>query len=132
MALKTIVIEDERPVADSLERMLKGLGHTVCGVARRTADLAPLLARYEPDLVTIDVDLGERRDGIGVATALEAGGALPIVFIVGVVDEAEHDELCAIEGAVILIKPFTGEQLAASIAEALDRMRRDLNPELGP
>ena len=34
--------------------------------------------------------------------------------------------------AVLLIKPFTTEQLEAAIGEALDRMRRDIHPELGP
>lgn len=132
MTLKTIVIEDEASVADSLVQMLRSLGHAVCGVARRTADLPSLLAEHDPDLVTIDVDLGQRREGMGVATALEAGGSVPIVFVVGVVDEAEHEDLRAIECSAVLIKPFTADQLAATIREAQDRTRRDRNPELGP
>lgn len=132
MTLKTIVLEDEPLVAETIADMLRGLGHHVCGVAHDGRDLPRLLSEHEPELVTIDVQLGGGRDGIGVATLLESGGCLPIVFITGAVDEQEQEEILAIEGATLLYKPFTADQLAEAIAAALQRAQEDCAPELGP
>ena len=132
MTLKTIVLEDEPFVAEAIAQMLRDLGHQVCGVAHHARDLPPLLVEHEPDLVTIDVNLGERHDGIGVATVLEAGGSLPVIFITGAADEQEKEEILAIESAVLLMKPFTQDELAAAIQQALDRAETDLSPDIGP
>ena len=131
MTLKTIVLEDEPLVAETIAQMLRDLGHEVCGVAHSAGDLPALLAAHEPELITIDVNLGERHDGVGVATLLESAGCLPIVFITGGVDDEQRADIQAVEGAVLLLKPFTSEQLAEAVEAAQDRAREDCAPELG-
>jgi len=123
MRLKTIVLEDDDLIAQDLAQTLRDLGHEVCGIAHQVAELAPLMRRHMPDLVTIDVNLGERRDGIGVATVLEAAGPLPIVFVTGAADEQEQEEMRCIEGAALVLKPFTPETLKAAIDLAVARAR---------
>ncbi len=132
MTLKTIVLEDEPLVAETIAQMLRDLGHEVCGVAHSASELPALLSAHEPDLITIDVNLGDRHDGVGVATLLEYAGCLPIVFITGGVDEEERGDIQAVEGSTLLLKPFTTDQLAAAIQAAQDRAREDCSPELGP
>ena len=121
MMLKTIVLEDEDLIAQDLAQTLRELGHEVCGIAHQVAELASLMQQHTPDLVTIDVNLGERHDGIGVATVLEAAGPLPIVFVTGAADEQEQEEMRCIEGAALVLKPFTRETLKAAIELAVAR-----------
>jgi DNA-binding response OmpR family regulator len=132
MSLKTIVLEDEPLVAETIAQMLRDLGHEVSGVAHSAHELPALLAAHEPDLITIDVNLGDRHDGVGVATLLEAAGCLPIVFITGEVDDEERGDILAVDGSTLLLKPFTSDQLAAAIREAVQRAQEDCSPELGP
>ena len=132
MTLKTIVLEDEPLVAETIAQMLRDLGHDVCGVAHSAGDLPALLSTYDPELITIDVNLGDRHDGVGVATLLESAGCLPIVFITGQVDDEERGDILAVEGSTLLLKPFTLDQLAAAIQDAVERAKEDCSPELGP
>ena len=132
MTLKTIVLEDEPLIAEAIAQMLRDLGHQVCGVAHSAGELPALLSAHEPELITIDVNLGDRHDGIGVATLLESAGCLPIVFITGGVDEEERQDILAVEGSTLLLKPFTVDQLAMAIQEAVQRAQEDCSPELGP
>lgn len=130
MALKAIVVEDKAGLADRLSDTLKRGGHVVCGVAETAADLAALLSSHEPDIVFIDLDLGERQDGIGVATLLEAGGPLPVVFVVDPADElAEVEESRTIECSARLDRPFTAEDLEQAIERALRRAKEAAHPK---
>jgi AmiR/NasT family two-component response regulator len=131
MALKAIVVEDKAGVADRLSDTLRRLGHQVCGVAQTAADLASLLREHEPDIVFIDLDLGERQDGIGVATLLEAGGPLPVVFVVEPSEKsAEVEESQTIECSARLVKPFTTEDLEQAIERSIRRARDAAHPQL--
>lgn len=131
MALKAIVVEDKAGVAEHLCGMLRDLGHDVRGSARTAADLAALMTDYHPDLVVIDLDLGERQDGIGVATLLEAGGPLPVVFVVNPDEEkAEVEESRSIECSATLQTPFTPKTLQHAIERAIGRAKEAADPKL--
>jgi CheY-like chemotaxis protein len=119
--LKILVVEDDPAVAEVLVATLRQLGHEVCGVAHDVAELAALLESHEPNLVTLDLNLGRGRDGLGVATALEAGGPLAIVFVTGDVTPEDQEKIRATEGSALLMKPFTEAQLSEAIALALKR-----------
>lgn len=122
MALKVIVVEDRRDVAGALREHLRDLGHEVFGVASNAADLADLLRQHEPDLVTIDLDLGEQQDGMGIAILLEAAGVVPVVFITNPDDsQAAIEESRTIECTARLRRPFTRADLAVAIDRAVQR-----------
>lgn len=131
MTLKAIVVEDKSGVADRLSDALAAAGHRVCGVAETASDLAALLGDHQPDIVFIDLDLGERQDGIGVATLLEAGGPLAVVFIVDQADEsAQVEESRTVECSARLVRPFTASDLDQAIERAVARAREAANPSL--
>jgi CheY-like chemotaxis protein len=129
-ALKAIVVEDSASLARRLSDALRGLGHEVCGVAATAADLAVLLRDHQPELVVIDLDLGVRQDGIGIATLLEAGGPLPLVFVVEADEKsAEVEESRTIECSARLTRPFTPEDLQRAIVRAADRAKAAAHPK---
>lgn len=131
MALKIIVVEDKPEVVGHLRRALQDLGHEVCGVAREASDLADLLRSHRPDLVTINLDLGERQDGMGVAIVLEAAGPVPVVFVADPGEQvSEIEESRTIEGTARLYRPFTKDDLAGAIDRALRRVQEAKDADL--
>jgi CheY-like chemotaxis protein len=130
-ALKTIVVEDKGPVAELLSDRLRGLGHEVCGVAPTALELAGLLEDHRPDVVLIDLELGERQDGIGIATLLEAGGPLPVVFVVDPdAERAEVEESRTVQCSARLARPFTDEDLAQAVDRAVSKVQTAAHPKL--
>jgi DNA-binding response OmpR family regulator len=123
--LKAIVVEDDVLIAEGVAQTLRDLGHDVCGVAHDVAQLSALLGQHEPDLVTMDLNLGQGREGLGVATVLEATGPVAIVFVTGTVSQEQQDDIRTTECAALVLKPFTSAQLAAAIDFALERTRED-------
>jgi AmiR/NasT family two-component response regulator len=129
MAMKAIVVEDKTELVDRLSDRLMRLGHEVAGVAPTAAHLAALLEDHQPDIVFIDLDLGDRQDGIGVATLLEAGGALPVVFVVQTYEEsAEVEESRTVECSARLMRPFTADDLEQAIERAVRRANEAEHP----
>src|SRR5262245_37999679 len=50
--------------------------------ASRPRDVAPLLARYQPDLILLDLRLG-REDGLDLLRELRARSDIPVIIITG-------------------------------------------------
>ena len=121
--LKTLVVETDRPAASGLAKMLRDMGHDVCGVAQDVSQLAALLARLTPDLVALDLDLEDGNEGLGVATVLQATGPVAIVFVAETADAPDREGIRSIEGTALLIRPFGPAELRTAVALAFERAR---------
>jgi DNA-binding NtrC family response regulator len=58
-ALRTLVVEDDAIIGGLLAETLEGLGHMVCAVESNVANAAAAASRWRPDLMIVDVGLGE-------------------------------------------------------------------------
>jgi DNA-binding response OmpR family regulator len=119
--LKTIVVEDDDVIVQALTDALRVLGHEVCGVAHDVLGMASLLEQSNPDLIALDLNLGKQHEGVGVATALQAAGPIPIVFVAGAVTEDQRKDVRALEAAALVLMPFTPSDLERGIDLALKR-----------
>ena len=66
-ALRVLVVEDNAIIGMLLAEVLAGMGHDVCAIEATEADAVTAAARCRPDLMIVDVQLG---DGSG-AFAIE-------------------------------------------------------------
>ena len=64
-ALRTLVVEDDAMIGGLLAETLEGLGHAVCAVETNVANAMAAASRWRPDLMIVDVELGEA-SGIAV------------------------------------------------------------------
>jgi CheY-like chemotaxis protein len=69
-SLRVLVADDERTIADSLERLLSLEGHEV-HVAYDGAEVLRAAQRFEPDVAILDIDMPEL-GGYDAARALRA------------------------------------------------------------
>lgn len=131
-AAKAIIVENERLIALGLAQMLRALGYEVSGLASDASQLATLLGSVTPDLIALDLDLGEGAEGLGIATVLQATGPVPIVFLAAQADEQQRESIRAIEGTALLVGPFTEAELRVAVALALKRTEDSIQEEAGP
>ena len=113
-ALRVLVVEDNGMIGMLLAEMLEAMGHSVCAIETTEAAAVAAALRYTPDLVIVDVLLG---DGCGVSAMEEIRriGHVPHVFVTG--DTARAKALAP--DAVVMQKPFREADIARAIQRAL-------------
>jgi len=114
-ALRILVVEDDAMIGMLLAEMLLEMGHDVCAVEATAAGAVTAAARFIPDLMIVDVQLG---DGSGVSAVEEIlrTGFVPHVFASG-----DTSSIRALRpDAVAIQKPFRESDLVRAIHLALN------------
>lgn len=127
--VRLMIVEDEALVALDLKSRLEDLGYVI---AARAADGSEAIAQARqtaPDLVLMDIRLGNGPDGIETAEALRKELAAPVVFVTAHSDEATLLRAKVSDPFGFVLKPFRDRDLQIVIEMALHRHRADLEQE---
>jgi len=114
-ALRILVVEDDVMVGPLLAEMLEDLGHIVCAVEIDAAKAAVAAARCHPDLMIVDIGMGD----VGSVTAVNdvlRDGLAPHVFVTSDIPR----DLALGPEAVLIQKPFRGSDIVAAIELATE------------
>jgi len=109
-----LVVEDDPMIGPLLAEILEDLGHSVCAVEVDAANAVAAAARFHPDLMIVDVGLGEVSGIAAVKTILQQG-FVPHVFVTGDIVR----NLSLGPDAVLLQKPYRDTDIVAAIARAV-------------
>ncbi len=115
-SLRVLLVEDEVLIRLSTADMLAELGHTVIE-AGNAEDALTLLAGNGADLLLTDIGLPRISGAELAAEARKKLPNLPVIFASGYGGAAGRDGR-TIDGAVVLPKPFDGDQLLSALAKA--------------
>ena len=113
-ALRTLVVEDDAMIGGLLAETLEGLGHTVCAVETNVANAVAATSRCRPDLMIIDIGLGEA-SGIAAVKEILRSRFVPHVFVTS--DALGSSALGP--DTVLIRKPFRVPDLDQAIQRAL-------------
>ncbi|MEJ8777102.1 response regulator YycF [Pseudogracilibacillus sp. ICA-222130] len=121
MALKILVVDDEKPIADILKFNLVKEGYEV--VLAHDGDTAIELAETEdPDLILLDIML-PGKDGNEVCREIRKTKTMPIIMLTA--KDSEIDKVLGLElGADDYVtKPFSNRELIARVKANLRRQQ---------
>jgi CheY-like chemotaxis protein len=116
MTHTVLVVEDDPTVRMLLEDMLADQGHAVIS-ARSGGEALNILGEpfSRPDVLVADIRIGSGIDGWEIARcAREIVPGLPVVYVTA--DSAGQFDAQGVQGARLLRKPFTAEQLTGAVA----------------
>jgi two-component system, response regulator PdtaR len=113
-ALRTLIVEDDAMIGGLLAETLEGLGHGVSAVENNVDNAVAAASRCRPDLMIVDVGLGEA-SGIAAVNEILRSGFVPYVFVTG--DAVRGAPLGP--DAVLIRKPFRVSDLDVAIQRAL-------------
>ena len=113
-ALRILVVEDDKMIGGLLVETLEGLGHAVCALESNVENAVAAASRCRPDLMIVDVGLGEA-SGIAAVKEILRSGFVPHVFVTG---EMVRGMPLGPE-TVLLQKPFRVPDLELAIQRAL-------------
>lgn len=118
-----LIIEDEPMIAMELARIVREMGHRVCGTAARQSDAIVLAARTQPALILADIQLKGRDSGITAVQEILKKIEVPIIFVTGFPERLLTGD--KLEPAFVIPKPFSPEMLKAAIGQALSVVAYD-------
>ena len=117
--VKIAVVEDEMIIAATIISTLKKLNYSVAEPASNYAAALEMIEKEQPHLLLLDINLGGQKDGIDVAEYVRANYNLPIIFLTANSDIATVQRAKLVKPNAYLLKPFTKDDLFASIEIAI-------------
>lgn len=114
-----LVVDDSAITRTMIGDFLTMNGHQVAGEAENKTQALAAYAAKRPDVVTLDLSMGED-DGFAVLEALLQADAKARVLIVSANTQQEiYDDLMKKGAAGFLTKPFKIDELSAAVAKAV-------------
>lgn len=113
--MKVIIVEDEYTIALDTEMKLSAQGFNVLGIATDFASLMELIAEDTPDIILMDINLGEGGNGIEIAKKLKKIISVPIVFLSAYSNPEVVSAALETEPFGYLVKPYKIEDLVITM-----------------
>ncbi len=116
---KIMIVEDEALAVMALRMVLRTLGYEVAEAAASGEKALAIIRREKPDLVLMDVMLVGELSGIETVVRMRQWHAAPVIFMTGYRDQELIESLGRIAQATCLFKPFTPDDVARAVSQAL-------------
>jgi signal transduction histidine kinase len=123
---KILVTEDEAIVARDIAMQLESMGYETVGIAANAQQALELTQVLEPDLVLMDIQLGEAMDGITAAGLIRSQYQVPVVFLSAYSADDILERAKLTEPFGYILKPFSERELSTTVAMALYKHRAEM------
>lgn len=120
--ISILLVENEWVIAEDIKETLVDMGYTQTEYALSFDQALTMLRSKQPDILLLDIDLGDEkdRDGILLAGRVQQEYAIPVIFLTEHPVSTFRDRLKGVNKAGYLTKNFNKDNLHASIEIALD------------
>ncbi|WP_116128282.1 LytR/AlgR family response regulator transcription factor [Lewinella sp. IMCC34183] len=128
-AISILVVEDDPIIAADIESSVNRMGYAVTEKIAAGKEVLPAVRRSRPDLVLMDVQLGDDIDGIEVAHRLNQEFPTPVIFLTANSDRVTFERAREAVPAAFVSKPFDVVDLQRGIDLAIRNFSRQDQPE---
>jgi len=119
---RVLIVEDEAIISQSLQYMLENLGYEVAAICTSGEDAIEKASLLKPDIVLMDIQLGDQMDGIQAAEKIkELHSVPPLVYITAYSDESVFSRAKFTLPFGYILKPFDSRELQICIEMALHK-----------
>jgi PAS domain S-box-containing protein/putative nucleotidyltransferase with HDIG domain len=116
---RILIVEDELIVADSIARILKMSGYSVCSIASSAEEALQKEEKLKPDLILMDIILSNGDDGITVAEQISSHSYTPIIYMSALTDDTNLERAKRTGPYGYIVKPFNARELIHAVEIAL-------------
>ncbi len=118
MTKRILIVEDNAMSAFEIRDMLKLMGNIEIYIASNYARAIELYKSKNPDMLLLDIDLQEEKDGIDLARHVRKTDDIPIIYFTADNDESTILRASLTKPSNYLNKPFSQKNLKAAITLA--------------
>ncbi|SDJ96917.1 Response regulator receiver domain-containing protein [Catalinimonas alkaloidigena] len=116
---KILLLEDDLILGMLTETMLGEIGMDLVATLQSGEEAPDAVARLQPDIILMDIQLKGLWDGIETAQAIRRISDKPIIFLTGNSDAKTTEKIKAVPNATLLLKPVKENELALACRESL-------------
>ena len=117
---KAIIVEDNLILSILYETMMKEMVFKTVGDVKSGKRAVELVRKYNPDVVIMDIMLEGEIDGVEAANMIREFSDVPILFITGNSDPANHERARKVDNSDFLVKPINEERLKSVVSMLLE------------
>lgn len=115
-----LIVDDDRTTASIMQLHLNSFGYHIAGVASSAREAIKIARDIEPDLVLMDIRLGEGTDGIDAAMAISKHMDVPIIFVTAHSDSDTLRRAKIVNPVGFINKPLRESDLKTTIEFAIN------------
>lgn len=120
---KILIVDDDVSDATKLKLILRKNNFEVLGLIFDACDAIQQAGLEKPDLILMKLGICGKVSSIEAALKITENYRVPVLFIIGEDDISLLDSIKTFNDPVIVIKPYSDDELINSIALALNRHR---------
>ena len=111
-----LIVEDELMIAEMTKKMLIKSGYNVVGLAKNYNQALTILDNEKDiDLIILDINLSDLKDGIDVAKDIESNYEIPFIYLTSYSDPKTVTKASTTAPVAYLLKPYTRGDLYTTI-----------------
>jgi CheY-like chemotaxis protein len=123
---KILIVDDHKSTAKLLQTILTHSGYSVIGIVASGEEAIENALIWKPDLITMNVNLGGKIDGITTYEQIKKVSNVPVLFVSGHADaetiaRAEQHNPCG-----YITKPFRNATLLKKVEKALGNNQENI------
>ncbi len=128
---KILVVDDDRTTATVIQLQLQNLGYQVPALATSATEAIDCAREHVPDLILMDIQLGEDKDGIDAANTIQQELAIPVIYVTAHADQQTFQRAKNSQPLGYINKPLRENDLRTTLGLALEQIaqRRLLTAE---
>lgn len=106
-----------------MQLKLRSFGYDVSTTATNSDEAIEQVASYKPELVLMDINLGNGKDGIETAAILKERFQTPVVFVTSFSDKKTLERATHMMPLGYINKPLRDKDLKTTVALALEKLK---------
>ncbi len=129
MKLKVLIVEDETIVALDIKNVLISLGLIVTNSVTNHDDALISVKNDEPDIILMDINLENSKDGIETTQSIQKYRNIPIIYLTAFSDDLTINRAIETNPLHYMIKPFRRDELKSTIQLAIYKINQEKNEQ---
>jgi two-component system, cell cycle sensor histidine kinase and response regulator CckA len=120
-----LVVEDDKIIAKGIEKRLRTMGYAVAGLVSTGEEAVQKAAELHPDLILMDIFLGDSMDGVAAAGLIRDEVDLPVVYLTAYSDPATLLRAKITQPFGYVLKPYEDRDLQTAIEIGLYKHKQE-------
>ena len=127
---KILVVEDEPIVALDIKNAIAQCGFSVTDIVDNYDDALLSVKVNEPDIIFMDINLDNSKDGIEIATEIKKRIEIPVIYLTAYSDDNTMQRAIETNPINFIAKPFKREELKSSILMSVYKINSSNNQDI--